>query len=207
LQHDLVVRVDCGIIADPLLLLLGSLATVLPEHVSSWIEQLFNVLNRDEFPSDLDLIIVPEEHVNERCGETGIGRDEIGNVRACEPGDALSVDSCVIDDEVRVEDGCDVVWNEVGSVGRAVKELLGEEGKIERSPDIAIVQPHVQNDTAKVADATVDQGLQRQRERRSKTSDVVPIKGQGQEAKTLITLGTTKKIGEDQTVLIGEAKD
>ncbi len=53
----------------------------------------------------------------------------------------------------------------------------------------------------------IGQGLKWHPERRTEARDVIPIQANGKETETLIPVGSTKQVGEDQIVLICQAED
>jgi hypothetical protein len=63
------------------------------------------------------------------------------------------------------------------------------------------------NDLEARRDIPVDEGLEREPERRLSSSDVVPVEADGQEPETFVTLGTTEQLGEDEVIALGQAEN
>lgn len=164
-EHELVMRVDGGVVAELLLLFLGAGTDMLPELVCLRAKKLLHVGDRDPGPSQADFGIVPEKHVHDCGSETGVRSDEIVDVGSGQVRKTLLVDEIIIDGEVGVHDGSLVVRNMAGSVGTSIVEELGHEGEVLCAPVVSIVETHRQSDTTDVTKITVEECLKGHPER------------------------------------------
>ena len=76
-----------------------------------------------------------------------------------------------------------------------------------RIPEIAIINAHEQDDAEEIANAGVGERLEWVPQRRSKTCNILPIKADGEQAKSFVTLRTAEQVGEDKAILLCQAKD
>lgn len=180
---------------------------VLPETPELRIETLGEVRRGGPLPTVLDVIEIPQQHMSEGRGETHVGGDQVADVCAREPRDALLLQQTIVDGEVGVEDGGLVVDVVRCAVRGAIEKELREERKVVGPPDVAVVDGHEEDDASEVSDAAVDQGVQRHPKGRAQGGNVLPIERNGQEPETFVSGRAAEKVGEDQVVLRGQTED
>jgi hypothetical protein len=145
--------------------------------------------------------------VDNTSRQTKVGRHQISNIGSRQIRNTVGLHCIDINHEVRGDNfGC-VISGKAGRIRRAVEQQLGHEWEVLRTPGVGIVKSHGEDNTSQVADTAVDQRLHGEIQRRSETSNVVPVKGDGSQSHALITLGTTKQVGEYQVVLVSQAED
>lgn len=92
--------------------MLLSTLSAFPENVEGGVEKLLEIGKGQERPSRLDVVEVPQEHVDKCCGQAHVRGDEVADVCSSQMWDAIGNEGSTVDFVISGEEGCEVVFHE-----------------------------------------------------------------------------------------------
>ena len=150
-----------------------------PELPEISCEDSLEIGGRSPCPAGFEIIKVPQQHMNECCGESHVGCNKVSQIRGSKPRGAYSCHFDRVHFEGFVENACLVVDNIIRAVRSTIEKLLGQEWEVLCIEDIAIVEAHEENDASQVSNEIVSQCVQWDPQRRTKWRNIVPVERKG----------------------------